>query len=185
LINGWICRCIVTPFCFQDTNAWMYEFERTLGSLLKQCLVSIIRGSVTSLERNAETWLDSPLFRGGLQQSNYNTQHMQFIDDFINNKPDTNANRFISFMEKQVPPNPAIDRIGGNSPLLQKALRCYIIAIIKHSGLLDLAMKAPTQKTPSSHELIDQFIKIWLEARKLRQWIGSRISTLYYYIHLF
>lgn len=72
----------------------------------------------------------------------------------------------ITAIEKQIPPNPVIDRMGGE--LLTNALRWFIISMIKHLGLLPKVMKP--DRSIGTDKLL---VKIWLESRKLRQWIGG------------
>ena len=72
----------------------------------------------------------------------------------------------IDRISKQIPPNPMIDRMGGD--VVTSALRYYIIALIKHLGLLPSVMKS--EVLPPTDKLL---VKIWMESRKIRQWIGG------------
>lgn len=126
-----------------------------------------IGAKVTDAEKGLETWLDSPLLRGGLQEPS--ESESKFVEDFISNTPATLANLVITETEKQLTPNPMIDKMGGNCVTV--AVRSFLVALLKHLGLLPAVLNFDASNR--SPELNEQLVKLFLEGRKLRQWIGA------------
>jgi hypothetical protein len=142
----------------------MYDLLRTVGYVFRRILRKAVVGSVNEKEEANESLLDSQLFRGGIQT--LLQEEATFVEDFISFKEGTTAHQVLLFMEKKIPPNPAIDRIGGST--INACIRAFILAMIKHLGLF-----STLQNMDHVRDNEEQLLKIWLEGRKLRQWIGS------------
>jgi len=184
-MTHWGYRCIVTPLMLESSKVWLYELERTLGFAISNCIDQSILypnfpGSKLQLKEDShQIWLDSQLFRGGIQNESLETER-KFIDEFIYNKEGSFAAKMVSKIESKVQPNPTVDRMCG--PVINPALRAYIVAMMKHLGILSSILETLTSDSNSefqmSAEIEEILIKLWLEARKLRQWIANERRRL-------
>lgn len=107
-------------------KSWLYTLERSVAWLIKKFIKWSINVKLEETEEKYQLLLDSQLFRGGFQD--LSLPEKQFIEDFIDNKPNSLANSIIMEIEKKIPQN-YIDKIGGN--IVDKALRSFCITLIK------------------------------------------------------
>ena len=170
--SHWGYKCLVTGLVLEtNRKSRFYEVAHTFAMIVRKCLVKSIMGHISEEESQMSSIIESPLLRGGIhQQSSKDTKESQFIEDFIYNKEESTANSIIKHIEKKLPPNPTVERLGAKE--LGDCIRSFIIANIKHYGLLDILLNVSNVSELSSN-IEKQLIQIWLESRKLRQYIAS------------
>jgi hypothetical protein len=152
----------------EPSKIWLYDLENTLGELLNRTLISCLSGGITEEEKAHSSFLNSYLFRGGLEA--LKEKERKFVDDFIEGRSGTQAGDLFAAIEKRIVLNPITDKMGGQ--VVSAAVRAYMAVVMKHSGMLALLLQ------DRSAEIEDQLLSLWLEGRKLRSWIGSEHRRL-------
>eukprot|EP01117_Protostelium_nocturnum_P005214 TRINITY_DN1898_c0_g1_i2.p1 TRINITY_DN1898_c0_g1~~TRINITY_DN1898_c0_g1_i2.p1 ORF type:complete len:1177 (+),score=320.88 TRINITY_DN1898_c0_g1_i2:85-3531(+) len=172
--SRWGYRCFASPLYLHSASnllsgqsasgSWLYYLEKAIGTVLRYSLMHEFLDTADKEEKENELWLDSVLFRGVIQQENPKSD--SFVKDFIRLKQNSEAHLFAMRIEKLLPSaNSVMEKMGGEP--IDVAVRAYIITVIKHSGLLPSLI---TSGNPIDESAI---VNIFLEGRKLRQWVAS------------
>lgn len=189
----WGYRCIVTGVILESSFVPLWELERTVGWLVGTSLSTLVVGRKNAKHEDVYAkWLDSSLFAGGLSKLAIEGEPMElethdaaetekvsgttggeeevipeselaFLNDLVENKPDSAASALFREKWKQMPD--MFDNYGGE--LVDEVMRWFVSVSLRLLRLTATAMK----KEERSEAEEKQLNGIWREAKNLRKWI--------------